>query len=464
MNLKTKLVMSIAALNLALCSIPANAANNTFNLINATAMLDSGSNQLPSLAPVLENVIPAVVNISVEGKKTVGNDMMELPEQFRFFFPNIQPSERPFKALGSGVVIDAKNRYVVTNNHVVDGADKIIVTFNDGKEFEATKVGADAQTDCAVLKLNKKPDTLVELKFADSDSIRVGDFAIAIGNPFGLGQTVTSGIISGLGRTGLNIENYENFIQTDAAINSGNSGGALVNLRGELIGINTAILGKAGGNIGIGFAIPSNMIKSIVDQIIEHGTVKRGMLGIKGSEVSDELAKNFGYDKSNGAFVNEVIKDGAAAKAGIKSGDILTSINGTPITSFAQMRAKIATFGAGTKVTIGIFRDGKEITTDVVLSSNTELDISDSQSIDNTLFKGAKFSNYKDNEGVKVDSVEAKSPAASLPLVKGDIIIEVNKKTVKNTKDLEKAINSKSKFIAVKILRGNAVIYITRSF
>ena len=236
--------------------------------------------QTPSLAPMLKNVIPAVVNISVKGKKDVA-PMFNIPKEFRFMFPDLDRGtrQREFQALGSGVIIDSKKGYVVTNHHVIEDADEIRIALSDGREYDAKKIGSDPHTDLALLQL-KKFDNLTAIKLADSDELEVGDFAIAIGNPFGLGQTVTSGIVSALGRTGLNIENIENFIQTDAAINSGNSGGALVNLKGELIGINTAILGPNGGNIGIGFSIPSNMVKTVVDQIQKYGEVRRGQLGV----------------------------------------------------------------------------------------------------------------------------------------------------------------------------------------
>ena len=329
--------------------------------------------------------------------------------------------------------------------------------------IKATKVGEDEQTDFALLKLETIPKNLTALKFADSDKLRVGDFAIAIGNPFGLGQTVTSGIISALGRSGLNIENYENFIQTDAAINSGNSGGALINLRGELIGINTAILGKSGGNIGIGFAIPSNMANNIAQQIMKHGSVKRGMLGIMGTEVTDELAKNFEYENTNGAFVNEVMKGSAAEKAGIRSGDILTSINGVPIKNFGQLRAKIATYGAGSKVKLGVFRDGENIEVEVTLASNngTEAAV---DAISSSVLKGAMLANDPKGNGVLVTEVQKGSPAEELNLAKGDIIAEVNRKPTKSVTDLEKILSKKSGFIALKIIRGNAIIYVTRNY
>lgn len=452
--------LSVAlALSVAVCSF---GFSNTY-AADATPLINSmslTSSETPSLAPLIEKVLPAVVNISVTGKKTINNQMMDIPDQFRFFFPDI-PQERSFSALGSGVIIDKDKGYVITNFHVVDGAEEIKITLHDGRSFTAKKKGEDQQTDFALLELENFSN-LTQINFADSDNLRVGDFAIAIGNPFGLGQTVTSGIISALGRSGLNIENYENFIQTDAAINSGNSGGALINLKGELIGVNTAILGKAGGNIGIGFAIPSNMIKSIFKQLLDHGTVKRGMLGIMGTEVTEELAKNFEYNSVNGAFVNEVMKDSAADKAGIKSGDIINYINNIPVANFGQLRAKIATLGAGTEVKLGVFRDGKQISIPVVLDASDKEQTS--SHANNSILEGASFKNTKNNKGVEITNVKESSSAFKLNLQQGDIIIEINKKQIKNIEDLNKALSTKSKFIALKIIRGNAVVYITKNY
>lgn len=315
-----KPLLVLTALSLSLSSIiaplPASAA----------LPLTVQGEQVPSLAPMLEKVTPAVVSIAVEGTQV---SRQRIPEQFQFFFgpdfPTEQLQERPFKGLGSGVVINSEKGYVVTNYHVINGANSIRVQLHDGREYEAKLVGGDKMSDIALLQL-KNAKHLTEIKIADSDQLRVGDFAVAIGNPFGLGQTVTSGIISALGRSGLNIENFENFIQTDAAINSGNSGGALVNLNGELIGINTAILGPNGGNVGIGFSIPSNMMKNLTDQILKYGEVKRGMLGVQGGEVNSELAEALGLDSSKGAFVSQVVPDSAADKAGLKAGDVIVPL------------------------------------------------------------------------------------------------------------------------------------------
>ncbi len=318
---------------------------------------------MPSLAPMLEQATPAVVSISVVG--THKAPQQNVPDAFKFFFGNRgqnQKKQRPFRGLGSGVIIDSEKGYIVTNNHVIENADKIMITLKDGRQIEAQKLGSDAKSDVALLQIEAK--NLSEIKIADSDNLRVGDFTVAIGSPFGLGQTVTSGIVSALGRSNLNIEQLEDFIQTDAAINSGNSGGALVNLRGELIGINTAILGPGGGNVGIGFAIPSNMMHNLVQQIIEFGEVHRGILGVSGRSVNSEIAKAMELDTNQGGFIEQVMPDSAADEAGIKAGDVIVAINGKPIKTFFELRARIGSIGANKKVKLTIIRDGdKEVFT-----------------------------------------------------------------------------------------------------
>ncbi len=425
--------------------------------------------QIPSLAPMVKQILPSVVNIQVKGKKTVEVPKLQIPDEFQFMFPDLgnlqgQKQQQEFRALGSGVIIDAQKGLVVTNFHVIDSADEIKIETYDGRTFTATKVGADKHTDLALLKL-KNFSNLTQMPIADSDSLQVGDFAIAIGNPFGLGQTVTSGIISALGRSGLNIENIENFIQTDAAINSGNSGGALVNLRGELIGINTAILGPNGGNIGIGFAIPSNMVKTVTSQILKYGTVKRGMLGVTGTELNADLAQSFGYSQSSGAFVNQVMKGSAADKAGIKAGDIITSVNGKPIKSFAQLRASVATNRPGSEITMGIFRNGK--TTEVTVKLDSEENFNAAAGDDSgevsdlaPALAGASFAD-SDN-GVKVTQVAAGSVAARIGLKSGDIITGLNRSDVRNIADLKSQLGkAKGRISALRIIRGNSEIFIT---
>ncbi|MGR5247400.1 DegQ family serine endoprotease [Vibrio aestuarianus] len=416
--------------------------------------------QLPSLAPMLERVTPAVVSISVEGTQV---SQQRIPEQFKFFFgpdfPIDQLQERPFRGLGSGVVTDADKGYVVTNYHVINGADKILVTLHDGREYDAELVGGDKMSDIALLKLEKAKN-LTQIKIADSDQLRVGDFTVAIGNPFGLGQTVTSGIVSALGRSGLNIENFENFIQTDAAINSGNSGGALVNLNGELIGINTAILGPNGGNVGIGFAIPSNMMKNLTEQILEFGEVKRGMLGVQGGEITSELADALGYESSKGAFVSQVIEGSAADNAGLRAGDVITTLNGKKIDTFSELRAKVATLGAGKEITLGVMRDGKSETFKVTLGENNTK--TKAEQLHEGL-TGAELTNTTDSDpiaGVKVTNIEKGSAAEAYQLQKDDIIIGVNRKRVKNLADLRALLEKKSSVLALNIQRGDRTIYL----
>ncbi len=413
---------------------------------------------VPSLAPMLEEATPAVVSIAVEGTQTARQQ--QVPEMFRYFFgnPQQQERERPFKGLGSGVIIDAKKGYVVTNNHVVDNADKILVKLTDGRELEAEKLGADAQSDIALLKVSAKD--LAELPLADSDAIRVGDFVVAIGNPFGLSQTVTSGIVSALGRSGLNIGGYEDFIQTDAAINRGNSGGALVNLHGELVGINTAIFGPNGGNVGIGFAIPSNMMKSLIDQIIEFGEVRRGLLGIQGRDLDAGLAEAMNSPTNQGAFVNEVTKDSAAEKAGIQSGDIITGINDNEISSFSELRGKVGSLGAGTKVKLNILRNEEELTLNVVLGAAEDL-IAEAKEIHPAL-EGATFENTEKNNvgAVLVTEVIERSPAARIGLRTDDVIVGVNRRRVSSVSELTSRIEDSEGVIALNVQRGNSSLFI----
>lgn len=455
MNLRRKSLGVALAAALVLGTFCTQATADATPLIRA---MDNGQDT-PSLASMLKQVIPAVVNISVKGKKDV-RPMLNIPEEFRFMFPNLdRPRQREFRALGSGVIIDAKKGYIVTNHHVIDDADEIRIALSDGREFDAKKIGSDPHTDLALLELEDF-DNIQDIPLANSDDLEVGDFAVAIGNPFGLGQTVTSGIVSALGRTGLNIENIENFIQTDAAINSGNSGGALVNLKGELIGINTAILGPNGGNIGIGFAIPSNMVKTIIHQLQEYGEVRRGQLGLTGTELNADLAKNFGYDSNTGAFVNEIIEGSAADKAGIRSGDIITSIDGKKIQSFGELRAKVATLGAGAKVKLGIFRDGKEIEVTVTLQEEQQLSSADSSGI-SELFDGASLAN-SDQGGVEVTAVEPRSTAAALGLREGDIITGVNRSKVSSIAELKDLLkDNEGRVSALRIQRGDTTIFIT---
>jgi serine protease DegQ len=319
--------------------------------------------QTPSLAPLLKQVTPAVVNIAVKGTEEVDNPLLKDPLFRRFFNIPEGPIKREVQAAGSGVIVDAQAGYVITNNHVIEHADHIVVTLKDNRHFDAKLIGADPDTDVAILKID--PSNLTAITIGDSDRLEVGDFVVAIGNPFGLGQTVTSGIVSALGRSGLDIEHYENFIQTDAAINPGNSGGALINLRGELIGINTAIVGPSGGNVGIGFAVPINMARSVMDQLVAHGEVKRGRIGVTLQDLTPDIAEAMHVDVNEGAIVSKVDPQSPAKRAGIKPGDVIVGVNGTPVHGSSDLRNRVGLMSIGQTVSLTILRGGAQQTIDV---------------------------------------------------------------------------------------------------
>lgn len=417
--------------------------------------------EVPSLAPMLEQVTPAVVNISVAGSKEVRSGL----DPFQYFFGNRRGNprtqEQPFTGLGSGVIIDKDKGYVVTNFHVINDADEITVTLKDGRKFSAKKLGGDQESDVAVLKID--PDNLTEMKLANSDKVRVGDFVVAIGNPFGLGQTVTSGIVSAKGRSGLMgpSQGLEDFIQTDAAINSGNSGGALVNLNGELVGINTAIIAPSGGNVGIGFSIPSVMMNNLVEQIIEFGEVKRGVLGISGTNLDSDVAASFQIDLAQGAFVSQVMADSSAEKAGLKSGDVIIGVDGNKIKTFDELRSKVASKGAGKKIKLKIYRDGETMELPVVLGSADQPSLT--AELVHPALKGAKLINGEDQmgqQGIQVSELEDRSPAQRLGLETDDIIVAVNRQRTKTTNDLRDVLDQAKGVIALNVIRGNSSLYI----
>lgn len=428
----------------------------------ASAALPSqvpGQEAIPSLAPMLEKVLPAVVSVQVEG---TARQSQRIPEELKKYFGEDAPDQQaqPFEGLGSGVIIDAAKGYILTNNHVISQADKISVQLNDGREFDAKLIGGDDQSDIALLQV-QNPSNLTQIAIADSDKLRVGDFAVAVGNPFGLGQTATSGIVSALGRSGLNLEGLENFIQTDASINRGNSGGALLNLNGELIGINTAILAPGGGSIGIGFAIPSNMAKTLSQQLIQFGEVKRGLLGIKGMEMSADIAKAFKLNVQRGAFVSEVLPNSGSAKAGVKSGDVIVSLNDKPLSSFAELRSRIATTEPGAKVKLGLIREGKPLTVEVTLDKSTSSSASAEQI--SPALQGATLSDGQlknGTKGISVTTVEKSSPAAQAGLHQDDVIVGVNRTSVQSIAEMRKVLESKPAVIALQIIRGNDTLYI----
>jgi serine protease Do/serine protease DegQ len=332
--------------------------------VDVRADIPLTNNPLPEM---LKKVIPGVVNIATRTRIRLEENPLLRDPYFRHFFgiPNM-PLEREQQSLGSGVVVDASKGYVVTNYHVINKADKITVILQDGQSFDATLVGSDENTDIALVKI--KDGNLVELPKGNSDLLQVGDFVVAIGSPFGLGQTVTSGIVSALGRSSLGIEGYEDFIQTDASINPGNSGGALVNLQGELIGINTAIVGPTGGNVGIGFAIPINLASQVIQQIIQYGEIKRGQLGVQMQDLTPALARTLHVKAQHGAVIVGVMPRSPAAKAGLQKGDVVIAINGQAVDSATKLRNRVALMQVGDSVSLDIIRDGEEINTKTRLS------------------------------------------------------------------------------------------------
>lgn len=426
--------------------------------------IDSQGGQLPTLSPMLKRTMPAVVNIATSGRVKVRQSPLFNDPFFRRFFevPD-QPRERKTSSLGSGVIVDAKKGYIITNNHVIAKADEISVTLKDGRSFKAELVGTDPETDVAVIKI--KANKLTALQFANSDKLEVGDFAVAIGNPFGLGQTVTSGIVSALGRSGLGIEGYEDFIQTDASINPGNSGGALVNLRGELIGINTAIFSQSGGNVGIGFAIPINMANEVMQQLIQHGEVKRGHLGAQAQDITPDLAQAFNLKNGDaGAVVTQVVASSAADKAGLKAGDILIEINAKPVRDATDVRNFIGLLRIGQKVEMLVIRNGqrKRLTAHV-----EEPKAAQARGIKvNKHLEGASFAEISEGstlygkiEGIVVTEVKQGSRAWGAGLRKGDIITSANRKKINSLEDFSKAMKGSNKLL-LNIQRGRAALFL----
>ena len=414
---------------------------------------------MPSLAPMVKRISPAVVNIATRGtiKEEPGqrNPLLDDPFFRRFFDapPDSRPRERQFQSAGSGVIVDAKNGYIITNHHVVENASEITITLLDNRSFSAKVIGTDEGADVAVLQA-KQPN-LVAMNLGDSSRLEVGDYVVAIGNPFGLQHTVTAGIVSALGRTGINPDGYEDFIQTDASINPGNSGGALVNLRGELVGINSAILSRSGGNIGIGFAIPVNMVKGVMDQLIKYGQVKRGVLGVNIYGVTPDIAKEFGLSESSGALVAGVAQGSAAERAGVKTGDIITSINGVTMKDAGELRNTIGMLRVGDKVEIGLLRDGKLRKVTALIAERTDVETANALDINKGL-EGADLSDAADGGGVLVRAIQDGSPAAQNGLRPNDLIVGVGRTPVTNTKSFKEAAKN-ANVLVLNVRRGSTV-------
>ncbi len=412
------------------------------------------------LADMLEKVTPGVVNIATRARLQVNDNPLMADPFFRFFFdlPS-RPRQRETQSLGSGVIVDAVKGYILTNHHVIDKANQITVTLADGRTLEADLVGSDPETDIAVIRV--KAEKLTAVPFGSSDKLRVGNYVVAIGNPFGLGQTVTSGIISALGRSGLGIEGYEDFIQTDASINPGNSGGALVDTQGRLIGINTAIVGPNGGNVGIGFAIPSRMAQSLMEQIIDFGEVQRGRLGVSVQDLNQDLAAALRAVGAKGAVITQVESGGTADQAGLQSGDIVTAINGRPVESATDLRNAVGLIRAGDEMVMDILRDGR--------SRRLKARINPPKNIEaaklSELLGGATLGELSSTHplagaGIVIKTVEPGSPAARAGLRPGDIISSVNRRNVRDIDDFQKAAAASRGELLLNIRRGNRAFFL----
>ncbi len=417
----------------------------------------------PSLAPMLKKVMPAVVNISTRSHINLQlNPLFNDPFFRRFFNVPEVPRQQARQSLGSGVVVNAREGYILTNNHVIANADEITVTLHDKRQFEARLMGADPEADLALIRIQAKG--LTELHMADSATLEVGDFVVAIGNPFGLQQTVTYGIIGALGRSGLGIEGYENFIQTDASINPGNSGGALVDLRGELVGINTAIVGPSGGNVGIGFAIPSNMARTILTQLIEYGEMRRGQLGVLSQDITPELAEAMGLERPHGALISQILKDSPAARAGLKVGDVVVAVNGKPVDNATQLRNAIGLLRVNSEAELEVLRNGKRLTVTARIAE-PRIEKVDAGRLSPKL-AGAVLGPLAANhplagsvKGVEVMEIKPGSPAAIAGLRPGDIITSVNRQPVEDVNDVRRALRAGGPGILLNIRRGNGALF-----
>ena len=416
---------------------------------------------LPSLAPVLKRVTPTVVNINTQTRVRVSSPLLNDPFFRRFFNIPDTPRERVSQSLGSGVIVDAENGYVLTNNHVIAGADEISVGLKDGRSLEARLIGSDPDTDLAVVQV--PAENLTALQLANSDELQVGDFVVAVGNPFGLGQTVTSGIVSALGRTGLRGLEYQNFIQTDASINPGNSGGALINLRGELVGINSAIFTPSGGNVGIGFAIPASMARHVMDELIEYGEVRRGTLGVFVQDLTPELAGAFGLSIGKGVLVAEVIDNSTAEKAGLRPGDVIISLEQKEVNNMQDFHNAEGRFALGDSLKAEYMRDGKVFNTDLKIES---IPVVNGGELDRRL-EGAMFADltakYKQQNisGVLLHALQPRSRLDREGLAEGDIIVGVNRQRIRNLKDFTDVLENSRGSILLQLNRAGRV-YVAR--
>jgi Do/DeqQ family serine protease len=417
-----------------------------------------GGQPLPTLAPMLAEVTPAVVNIAVRVRVPETNPLLR-DQFFRRFFELPEERERQVQSAGSGVIFDAARGLVVTNHHVVKDAQEIAVLLKDRRVMQAQLVGSDPGTDIALLRI--PGEGLTAIRLADSDAVNVGDFVLAIGNPFGIGQTVTSGIVSAIGRSGLSMEGYEEFIQTDASINPGNSGGALVNLRGELVGINTAIIAPTGANVGIGFAIPTNMVGAVVEQLLKYGEVRRGRLGVTTSDLTPAAAKQLGVPVTEGAIVQQVEKGSAAERAGLRARDVVVGVNGRPIRSSSELRNRVGLIPVGEEVELNVLREGRPLR---VRARVAELFVATAVAGEAVpQLAGAKVADVSPGmpmhgqvEAVVVTAVEPASPAFKTGLRSGDLIYGVNRFRVRSVRQFLEALRASAEGpLRIALLRGD---------
>jgi Do/DeqQ family serine protease len=419
---------------------------------------------LPSLAPMIRRVAPAVVNVATRGsisESSPANPLLADPAFNRFFdVPQARGGHSPqFQSAGSGVILDARKGYILTNAHVIENASEITVTLADGRDLKAEVVGIDEPTDIAVLRV--RPLKLTQITLGDSSKLEVGDFVVAIGNPFGLRNSVTSGIVSGLGRSSLDQDGFEDFIQTDAAINPGNSGGALVNLRGELVGLATAILARSGGNIGIGFAIPVDMVRSITDQLVQFGSVKRGLLGVDTYPVSPDIAQALGLSGAEGALVTQVLLGSPAEQAGLHSGDIIVSLNRATVMVPADVRNAVGLLRVGDTVDIGLLRDGRPRHVQAVITQPPEVAAAAPvvPGEINPAFEGAMLAEAAGGGGVMVRNVDSGSPAAAAGIRSDDLIVAVNQSPVANLQQLRERSAGLATLV-IEVQRGKSTVLI----
>lgn len=415
---------------------------------------------MPTLAPLLEPVTPAVVNIAVVSRSPEENNPLARDPFFRRFFGLRSPE--PQLSAGSGVIVDAGKGYVLTNHHVVKEATQVFVVLKDNRRFQAKVLGSDAGTDIALLSI--PAEGLTEARFGDSDALQVGDFVVAIGNPFGIGQTVTSGIVSALGRSGLLPEGYEDFIQTDASINPGNSGGALINMKGELIGINTAIIGPSGGNVGIGFAVPASIARTVMAQLIRFGEVRRGWLGMSMQDLTPALARTLGVaEKASGAVISQIQPGSPAAKAGLREGDVVLEVGNRPVRGSADLRNRLGLVPVGETLEFRVARAGEELRVQIRISEVESGGVAGAETVPQ--LAGAALANAQRTSGnvkaavIYVSRVDVGSAAFRLGLRGGDVIIGVNRRRIGTVAELLAALRGNERAV-LNLLRGDFLLNI----